>query len=103
MIRSKVFKRLIEIAKSNPKSPKEISERFNISLATAYDYWNCLKILKAVFTKEIDGEIKKGKRELEELRLEVSELKSKELEKKILKLRLSLDEILEERKKRLGY
>jgi len=33
MIRSKVFKRMIEIAKLNPESPKEISERFNISLA----------------------------------------------------------------------
>jgi len=103
VIRSKVFRRLIEIARSNPESPKEIAERFNVSLATAYDYWNCLKILKEVFTREIDKEVEKIKRELEELRLEVSELKSKELEEKILKLKLGLDEILEERKKRLGY
>ncbi len=102
MIRSKAFRRLIEIAKLNPESPKEITERFNISLAAAYDYWNCLKVLRDLFTKEIDDKIEKIKRELEELRLEVSELKSKELEEKILKLKIGLDEILEERKKRLG-
>jgi len=103
VIRSKAFRRLIEIARSNPESPKEIAERFNISLATAYDYWNCLKVLRDVFTKDIDDKIEKIKQELEELRLDVLELKSKELEKKILKLKLGLDEIIEERKKRLGY
>jgi len=103
VIRSKAFRRLIEIAKSNPKSPKEIAERFNISLATAYDYWNCLKVLRDLFTKDIDEKMEKIKRELEELRLEVSKLKSKELEENILKLKIGLDEIIEERKKRLGY
>ena len=71
-----------------------------MSLAAAYDYWNCLKTLKEVFTKNIDEEIEKIKRELEALRLD---LKSKELEEKIIKLRQGLDEILEERRKRLGY
>jgi SMC interacting uncharacterized protein involved in chromosome segregation len=100
MIRSKAFRRLIDVAKLNPKSPKEIAEKFNMSLAAAYDYWNCLKTLKEVFTKNIDEEIEKIKRELEALRLD---LKSKELEEKIIKLRQGLDEILEERRKRLGY
>jgi len=56
-----------------------------------------------LFTKEIDDKIEKIKRELEELRLEVSELKSKELEERILKLKIGLNEIIEERNKRLGY
>ena len=103
MIRSRAFRRLIEIAKSNPKSPKEIVEKFNVSLATAYDYWNTIRGLKEIFTKEIDEKHEMLKREIENLKLDIAEIKSKELEDRLIKLKIGLDELLEERRRRLGY
>jgi transposase len=103
MIRSKAFRRLIEVAKLNPKSPKEIAEEFNMSLATAYDYWNTIRELKEIFTKKIDEKHEMLKREIENLKLDIAEIKSKDLEDKLIKLKIGLDELLEERKRRLGY
>ena len=102
-IRSKVLKRLIEIAKSNPESPMEIVEKFNVSLATAYDYFNCLKALKEILAKDIHDRIDDLMIKIQRLQWEIDEIKAKEKEKEIRKLLSDLDWVLAERKKRLGY
>ena len=102
-IRNKTLRRLIEIAKRNPRNPKELSEEFRISLATAYDYFNCLKTLKEILAKELDEKIEALKLQILELKYDIEQIKAKEKEKEIRKLLSDLDYFIEERKKRLGY
>ncbi len=102
-VRSKALRRLIEIAKANPRSPVEIAEQFGVSLATAYDYYNTLKAIKQILAEEIDDKIEDLRNEIRRLQWEIEEIKAKEREKEIRKLLSGLDEILEERRKRLGY
>ncbi len=87
MIRSKAFRRLIEIARVSSKSLKEIVKMFNINTAPAYDFWVIIKELKAIFAKEINEKFEKLERELEKLN---AEIKSKNLENRLIKLEISL-------------
>jgi len=72
-------------------------------LATAYDYFNCLKTLKEILAKELDEKIEALKLQILELKYDVEQIKAKEKEKEIRKLLSDLDHFIEERKKRLGY
>jgi len=74
-----------------------------MSFRTAYDYWNTLMALRDVFLKNIEERIRELEGKMLDLRLKVEELRTPELEKELTKIKAELDELLELRKKRLGF
>ncbi len=100
----KAFRRLVEIAEDfvngELNGAEDIVDRYGISFRTAYDYWNTLKALRDMFLKDIEEKIKELDRKMLDLRLKIEEIRNEEFEKEITKIKAGLDEIIELKKKR---